>query len=409
VIVNYSNNYHENIVNNVYASNHVYGTINTEIIMKNNQFYNVSGLQGAAFCVVSDECTIENEVYADSADFGFDTYAILDTNRVNVKNVTTRNVNGTNDDTKFFFYFRINDGGNLTIDTIYFLDLTVGKQKGVFIDGTMNEFIMRNFHFENIFISTHNTLIDTGSFSKIDFSNATFTTIQNETPDDQENFMISVTEIKLDNSQDCIIENVTITDSNVGFILFNSVSGVTDSSVTFTVKDIYYKDCYFEFIRHLNEFYAMESTQDLTFIFDNLQVSNLTFNRFGFIFHFEMQVANGAIVKNSKFEHIHSGMIVINSGNRENKDINARVLMQNVTFERLEENQYSAIIVNEGGELVVENGTFSKISSFEEGGVIYMGYQKASATVKSSTFTNNTSVNGGVFFVESESVLKVYD
>jgi hypothetical protein len=63
VIVNYSYNMHENILNSVYALNLVYWTQNTEIWMRNNEFHNVSGLQGAAYAVVSSKFIIENELF----------------------------------------------------------------------------------------------------------------------------------------------------------------------------------------------------------------------------------------------------------------------------------------------------------------------------------------------------------
>jgi hypothetical protein len=65
--------------------------------------------------------------------------------------------------------------------------------------------------------------------------------------------------------------------------------------------------------------------------------------------------------------------------------------------------------VREGGVLEIENGTFIGISSFEQGAVLNAGYQRTTTTIRGSTFMNNTSVRGGVMFIETESVVIIED
>jgi len=40
--------------------------------------------------------------------------------------------------------------------------------------------------------------------------------------------------------------------------------------------------------------------------------------------------------------------------------------------------------------------------------VLFAGYQRTTTIIRNSIFTNNTSLQGGVFTVESESVIRVY-
>ena len=362
MIVNYSYNLHENILDNIYGLNLAYCTQNTEIWMTNNQFYNVSCLQGAAYAVVSDKFIIENDLYADSTDFGFDTYAIMDTNEVIIKNVTTRNVNATGSSSEYYFYLRMNNGGNVTVDGLYFENSNVGQQRGLFVQGNMNTFIMTNLNFLNVLVGTGNTLINTGAFNKLEIYNTTFTNVQNETPNDENNIMITVNKINLGNAQNCIIKNATIENSEIGFLLFSSITGTASQTVTFSIEDINYQNCYFVNQKNLIEFKQMESQQDISFVFDNNMFNNVTFVKRGNLFLLQHQILNPVVLQNSKFTEVTSGTIYLESANKQSSNFSTRVMISNVTFASIDTNFVSLISVNEGSIIEIEDSSFSGVT-----------------------------------------------
>ena len=65
------------------------------------------------------------------------------------------------------------------------------------------------------------------------------------------------------------------------------------------------------------------------------------------------------------------------------------------------------ITLNEGGKLVINNWTFQRISSYEEGSILHAGYRKTTAVISDSIFSNNTSIKGGIFSVDSESIINI--
>ena len=123
----------------------------------------------------------------------------------------------------------------------------------------------------------------------------------------------------------------------------------------------------------------------------------------------EHQLSNQLVIENSSFSNITSGIIYIESANKQMLSIPTGVKFVNSTFTLINSQYGSLISINEGGQLVITGCTFSQITCLEEGSVIYAGFQRTTTSIYSSTFVNNTSVQGGVFIVDSESVIKIYN
>ena len=66
-------------------------------------------------------------------------------------------------------------------------------------------------------------------------------------------------------------------------------------------------------------------------------------------------------------------------------------------------------MVYEGGELEIHDSDLKNIHCYEEGAVVFAGFQKAVVNIYSSTFHNNTALKGSVFYADSQSVIKVHD
>lgn len=65
--------------------------------------------------------------------------------------------------------------------------------------------------------------------------------------------------------------------------------------------------------------------------------------------------------------------------------------------------------INEGARVAIEHSTFQNIYTLEEGAVIFAGNREAEIIITNSTFTENYAITGGVFNIESSSVIKLYD
>ena len=69
----------------------------------------------------------------------------------------------------------------------------------------------------------------------------------------------------------------------------------------------------------------------------------------------------------------------------------------------------SLISVFDETHLLISDSSFSSVFCYEEGAVLFAGKQKAKVVIMRSNFTANASVQGGVFYVESDSVIQIFD
>ena len=107
-----------------------------------------------------------------------------------IRNVTHSNVNGTNNHAQYYIYLSIINNGDVTVDGMYFENWNLGYQAGFYVYGTMNRLSISNVAMISSTIGNENALINTGSFSTLTISNCTFNGIKNETPNDEDNYMI---------------------------------------------------------------------------------------------------------------------------------------------------------------------------------------------------------------------------
>ena len=127
-----------------------------------------------------------------SKDCQVGTYVSLDTKNVVIRNVTHSNVNGTNNHAQYYIYLSIINNGDVTVDGMYFENWNLGYQAGFYVYGTMNRLSISNVAMISSTIGNENALINTGSFSTLTISNCTFNGIKNETPNDEDNYMINL-------------------------------------------------------------------------------------------------------------------------------------------------------------------------------------------------------------------------
>ena len=242
LIVNYDNNTHENIYMSVYANNYIYSTYVAELWMRNNIYTNVSCLEGAAYIHIANKMIIENDIYQNSSHFGHGSYSLFEIDEIIINNVTMRNLNGTGSSAQYYLYIYLNSGGSAYIDSLYFVNSYTGYQTGVYIEESINHFIIQNSYFYNLKVGSGNALINTGTFNDLKIINTTFVNIDNQNSDDDDNYMIVVDTINLGSSENSLINNIYVQNSSIAFINFNSIIGTTTSPIAFIMQDIFYSN-----------------------------------------------------------------------------------------------------------------------------------------------------------------------
>ena len=137
--------------------------------------------------------------------------------------------------------------------------------------------------------------------------------------------------------------------------------------------------------------------------------NNISYSTKGSLLLLKHQLPTQLVIANSTFLNLKSAGIKIESYNKINKNLTTQVLIQSSDFSDINGETNSLINVLEGGNLTINNWTFADIFTYEEGAVLYAGYQKTLTTIKSSVFKNSTAVKGAVFYIESQSKVLWYD
>ena len=157
----------------------------------------------------------------------------------------------------------------------------------------------------------------------------------------------------MNNSSDSSISNITIQQSDASFISLNGITGTTNNTKHFNMTRITYKDCHIQNSKDLIEFGNLESQQDIQFIIDDLQYTNMTFVAQSNLFIFHQQLLNQVVIKNSLFNNIRSGVILIEAANKQTLEFETKVKFDNTTFTNIAANFGSLLLVNEGGNLEI--------------------------------------------------------
>ena len=409
--VKYINNRHMNIVDSYYSMLNAYTTPLTDVWIQNNLFHNVSGVNGAVVIITAKNFVVENEIYEDSTNFGSNAYAFQEVNSVTMRNITISNVNGTGTSTDNYLYMVINNGGFVDIDDWKFVNSATGLQAGIQTEGVLSRLTIKNSKFENIKTGNKNTIISTGEFKHFEMTNTTFSSIESEHSTDEKNFMITIGNINLDDSKSSKIEDVSIELSKISFLLFNTITGNPTKEVNFNINNVKFSNCNYSYIieKNLIQFGNLETQADITFSIENLEFNSISFKNKGNLLKFEQQIKNPLVLNNIVIKNVDHGIIHIESANKQRLEVETKVIFENSTFQTINANYDSFITIREGGNLEIINGEFSGISCVEEGAVLFAGYRRTTTVIRNSTFTNNTAITGGIFNVESESVVKVYD
>ena len=405
----YDGNVHEYMDDAIYPNYIVATHANTEIFLRNNIHRNLSNPFGIVETKVSKSVVVENEYIEYIDEFRLDAYAFFFTDSVDIRNITFNNINGTGSSVYSYIFADVNDGGYVNLDEIYIQNSNVALTTGFSVRGVLNSLSITNSIFSDLSIGTSTILLNTGEINKLYVSNLTFTNVNDQTADDQDNFMMMVDAIVLQDYSELSINDIVVETSGVGFLKFNSISGSISTQLNFNMTNIEYRNWYLETSKDLILFDNVESQEDFNFTIDGLGFNNMTFLKQSNLLFLKQQLLNQLVFKNSNFEDIESGVISIESANKQTLQYETKIKFENTTFTNIAAKYGSLILINEGGNLEISESTFSDVYSFEKGAVLFAGFQRTTTTVYNSDFSNCTSLQGGVFNLESEGLLRMHD
>ena len=274
-----------------------------------------------------------------------------------------------------------------------------------YILGGNGSFSLTNSVFESLQLTAGNSMFKSGSINGLLIQNITFKGITGVSASDIANTMIEIDGLDLGSSMTFLIQDIMITNSSSKFLQLSAINNIPPRSQYLNIVNLNYTGATIEYANDLIYFGDIESQVDFTIIFTNIYFSSITFSRGGNMLNLQHQIRNPVVIQNSLFTNIIGGSINFESSNKMRLDLPTQVKFINLTANNLNGNYNSFISAYTGAKLEVINSLFTNIFNIQAGSVLYAGYQTAQVTFQNTVFKNNTSLKGGVFNTEYESLI----
>ena len=329
-------------------------------------------------------------------------------NEIFLTNTTIDMSVGTSSSSTPFVSATITNQGNITADGFIVTNTDFASQYGISLtSSTSLNLSIHNISFDNVTMDSNVVLIKTDDIVGLDVDNMQFSNIVPSDSSDTTNKIFEVGSINLNTTNSFIINRMHT--SYTSLKIFSLISNPDMNGTSLVFSNLVYEHCLIEFSNDIILLQGIETRGDFQIIIDQATVSNITFSRGGNIMKFRHQTVTDLELTNSVFSDISSGSLQLNWFNQQSIDLPTKVRLNNVTVTNYDGNSNSFLHVIEGGNLQVDNSKFTGMYNFDSGTVVRSETSTAKVLINNSVFQNNTSIDGGVFLVDDESVLKLYN
>ena len=298
-------------------------------------------------------------------------------------------------------------GSNVTVDTVTFKNINSGRNSLVVLyNQFFGDFTFKNIIFDNIETVGGYPLIAAGTITGCNVQNVTFKNIYKEDPDENTNVMMNFGTIDLVDSAVYLFNEITVTNSTVPLYYLNSFANANKNGSTFTMSNIHFYNCKFEFPENLIHFDNIFSESDFSITIEDSEFYNLEFVRGGNLMYLQQQIDGLVEVKNCSFSNLTSAVIRVESSVNRGLEAPSRVKLSNIMVNNIFGLYRSFIRVSQVGFVEVWDSTFTNIYNIFEGSVALVEDNYACLHFYRCMFQNNTSVRAALFTIQNAGALK---
>ena len=220
---------------------------------------------------------------------------------------------------------------------------------------------------------------------------------------------IEITSLKLLRPSDSSLTNIHISNTENGFFSLVDVEGSTVDPRLVTVKNFTYTDTEFSSQADLLDFSKIQTTQNFQIQLSQLSFMNLSFVIGGNLIKVQSQLSKGIVVQGLYISNTVGANIQVESFNKSNTDLPAKLLVTNMTTDNVNLRYSSLFLLNEGADVEIRQSDIKNVYSYETGAFMSAGNKGAVATIYDTEFYNNTAVEASLFHVQFSSVIKLYN
>lgn len=339
--------------------------------------------------------------------FGKEFMYLQTSGTINLSNVSISNSTLYNQNQYFIYAQNTGVEGKVIMNSLSVSNVNLNKANLVKLDSVPN-FELKSSQFSSISLLEDSYLIILGSLRGINLSNLNFTNL-NSNNLDEEGRLLVLDSIVLDSNFSLSMNNITISNSSLSFMHLERVTNVSTISKTFLISNFTFKDSYFKNSKDLISFRKLEGVANFTIAFKNMTFSNITFETTGNLFLFQHQTVNPIEMKNVVFKNLTNAHINLEAINKVNSLFPVRVNMENITTSEINTGFNSFINLLQNTLLTVNNSLIEYVYSFDEGSVLSVSQPMSQAVFNNTKIKFNSAWTAGVFKVENQGVIKVYN
>ena len=254
-----------------------------------------------------------------------------------------------------------------------------------------------NWYFNGVFQSGSNPLFQIGTVSSIIFNNNTFIGVSNS--------ILRINKIDLSLRMDSQISNMQISNSSAVAIQFGNFINPTVAVQVMLIENITYSNSIISTSIDLINTENIVTSASVNMTFNNLKFDGIQFNSKGNMLALKHKMAMPVTISNSNFTNLESTVIFADSSGSETIGLIMQTNFVNCIFNNINGKYSSLINTNNKAVLEFKSSIFTNIYTYEEGAVLYAGFEKTSVSFANWVFQNNSAVQGTIFVIESESFI----
>ena len=302
----------------------------------------------------------------------------------------------------------MNENGTAKISGLSFSDgiIPTGRSLFYFDSASGGQLTLSNLSFQNTKLRDGISLFMFGSFASINAQNVNFNSITPVDNSDTTTLLVSLSAISSNVNSNITLTDIVMDSCAVAFMTVSNTQQSYDIDTHLTLTNVSISNGHYAYTENVIEFNSIKSNGVFQITLDQFTFSDITFERGGNLILFGHQQSDALVFKNSTFHKVVNGGINIESFDKQAAENLSKIKMTDIIVADIEAQDTRFILVQEGGYLEVYSSQFMHVSNTLTGAVIYGGYQKTTTLIYDSLFTNNTSIDGAVFNIESESVIK---
>ena len=256
---------------------------NVEVYLYNSTIANITSLFYPVTQIwLNSIVRIENITFENVTDTDQPLFQFLNNfESITIKNLTVSNLSGISTGLNDIIVLGNFPQTVTIIEQLHVFDTTLEGRSAVRSTTELNQIQIINSTFESMNISSSDYIINTGQIKSIIFNTIVLSSIKMTDDIDNSGATLFVSTLDLNSELDTSIQDITIDECEIPFIVFSSVINESPGNITFSFSNINFTNTHFESDRALFSTDGVQLDTSLQISMSNLLFSNISFSRTG--------------------------------------------------------------------------------------------------------------------------------